>query len=99
MPRFIRETRNPELPVILLEDTGALLGLIFALVGITLAVVTGNGAFDGLGAMAAAFEAEHRAVANGGRLADYDFIRAGAEYNEVDCRAMAEIVAWLRANR
>ncbi|MFN8125776.1 MAG: cation diffusion facilitator family transporter [Candidatus Nanopelagicales bacterium] len=52
LPRFIRDTRNPELPVILLEDTGALLGLVFALIGITLAVVTGNGAFDGIGAMA-----------------------------------------------
>lgn len=52
LPRFIRETRNPELPVILLEDVGALLGLLFALVGVTLATVTGNGAFDGMGAMA-----------------------------------------------
>ena len=52
LPRFIRDTRNPELPVILLEDTGALVGLIFALIGITLAVVTGNGAFDGMGAAA-----------------------------------------------
>lgn len=50
--RFVRDTRNPELPVILLEDTGALIGLLFALLGVTLAVVTGNGAFDGLGAMA-----------------------------------------------
>lgn len=50
--RFVKDTRNPELPVILLEDTGALLGLVFALVGITLAVITGNGAFDGLGAAA-----------------------------------------------
>ena len=49
--RFVRDTRNPELPVILLEDTGALFGLVFALIGVTLAVVTGNGAFDGLGAM------------------------------------------------
>lgn len=50
--RFIKDTRNPELPVILLEDTGALLGLVFALFGITMAVVTGNGAWDGLGAAA-----------------------------------------------
>lgn len=64
-----------------------------------ISTVWGDGPADGLGAMAAAFEAEHRAAANGGRLADYDFIRAGAEYNEVDCRAMAEIVAWLRENR
>lgn len=50
--RFIKDTRNPELPVILLEDTGALLGLVFALIGITMAVLTGNGAWDGLGAAA-----------------------------------------------
>ena len=64
-----------------------------------IATVWGDGPADGLGAMAAAFEAEHRAGSEGRRLADYDFIRAGAEYNEVDCRAMAEIVSWLRANR
>ncbi len=64
-----------------------------------IATVWGDGPADGLGAMAAAYEAERRAAADKKRLADYDFIRAGAEYNEVDCRAMAEIVAWLRANR
>lgn len=52
LPRFVRDTRNPELPVILLEDTGALLGLVFALLGVTLAVVTGDGRFDGIGAFA-----------------------------------------------
>lgn len=45
---FIRRTRNPELPVVLLEDSGALLGLLFALIGVVLSVVTGNGVFDGL---------------------------------------------------
>ena len=64
-----------------------------------IATVWGDGPADGLGAMAAAYEAERRAEMEKKRLADYDFIRAGAEYNEVDCRAMAEIVAWLRANR
>ena len=49
--RFVRDVRQPELPVILLEDTGALLGLVFALIGISLAVVTGDGKWDGLGAM------------------------------------------------
>jgi cation diffusion facilitator family transporter len=43
---FIRRSKSPELPVILLEDTGALLGLVFALVGIGLAVVTGDARFD-----------------------------------------------------
>jgi cation diffusion facilitator family transporter len=50
--RFIRDARQPELPVVLLEDLGALLGLVFALVGIALAVSTGDGRWDGLGAMA-----------------------------------------------
>lgn len=49
---FVRDARQPELPVILLEDSGALVGLLFALVGVGLAVVTGNGRFDALGAMA-----------------------------------------------
>ncbi len=49
---FIRRARQPELPVVLLEDTGALLGLVFALLGISLAVLTGDGRWDGLGAMA-----------------------------------------------
>ena len=52
IPRFIRDVRQPELPVILLEDAGALVGLCFALIGVSLAVVTGDGRFDGLGAMA-----------------------------------------------
>lgn len=49
---YIRRTRQPELPVVLLEDLGALVGLVFALIGVTLAVVTGDGRWDGLGAMA-----------------------------------------------
>jgi cation diffusion facilitator family transporter len=48
---FIRRAKAPELPVVLLEDFGALLGLIFALFGVTMAVVTGNGAWDGVGSL------------------------------------------------
>ena len=43
---FIRRAKSPELPVILLEDLAALLGLTFALVGVSLALVTGNGYWD-----------------------------------------------------
>ena len=50
--RFIRDARQPELPVVLLEDFGALIGLVFALVGVSLAVVTGDGRWDGIGALA-----------------------------------------------
>jgi cation diffusion facilitator family transporter len=50
--RFVRDVRQPKLPVILLEDFGALIGLAFALVGVSMAVVTGDGRWDGIGAMA-----------------------------------------------
>jgi cation diffusion facilitator family transporter len=49
---FIRHSRVPELPVVLLEDAAALLGLVFALLGVVLTLVTGNGIFDGLGTVA-----------------------------------------------
>lgn len=49
---FVRKSRAPELPVVLLEDTGALIGLIFALTGVGLAQVTGNPLWDGLGTLA-----------------------------------------------
>jgi cation diffusion facilitator family transporter len=47
--RFIRSSRNPELPVVLLEDAGALIGLMFALTGVGLTVFTGNAVWDGIG--------------------------------------------------
>ena len=47
--QFIRRTRAPELAVVLLEDTAALLGLVFALLGVGLTVLTGQPAFDGIG--------------------------------------------------
>jgi cation diffusion facilitator family transporter len=50
--RYIRESRSPELPVLLLEDSGALLGLVFALAGVALTLITGNPVFDGIGTMA-----------------------------------------------
>jgi cation diffusion facilitator family transporter len=49
---FIRRAKAPELPVVLLEDSAALVGLVLALAGILLAVVTDNGIWDGIGSMA-----------------------------------------------
>ena len=49
--RYIRDARQPELPVVLLEDSGALIGLVFALVGVGMSVVTGNGVWDGIGSV------------------------------------------------
>jgi divalent metal cation (Fe/Co/Zn/Cd) transporter len=46
---FIRTARAPELPVVLLEDTAALTGLVFALLGVGLTALTGLEVFDGIG--------------------------------------------------
>ncbi|MFI6868724.1 cation diffusion facilitator family transporter [Nocardia sp. NPDC050406] len=53
--RFIRTTRNPELPVVLLEDSGALIGLFFAFLGVGLTMVTGSARWDGIGTLAIGF--------------------------------------------
>jgi cation diffusion facilitator family transporter len=50
--RFIRHSKAPELPVVLLEDFAALLGLVFALIGVGLTLVTDNGTWDGVGTVA-----------------------------------------------
>jgi len=49
---FIRRAKAPELPAVLLEDMAALAGLGFATLGVTLAVVTGDGRWDGAGSLA-----------------------------------------------
>ena len=46
---FVRTAKAPELPVVLLEDFAALLGLVFALFGVGLTLLTGNGIWDGIG--------------------------------------------------
>jgi cation diffusion facilitator family transporter len=53
--QFIRHTKSPDLPVVLLEDSAALVGLVFALTGVILADVTGNGRWDGVGSLAIGF--------------------------------------------
>jgi divalent metal cation (Fe/Co/Zn/Cd) transporter len=50
--QFIRRTRQPELPVVLLEDIGAEVGLFMALVGVTMAGVTDDPRWDALGSIA-----------------------------------------------
>ena len=50
--QFIRRTRAPDLAVVLLEDLGALIGLAFALAGVTLTTITGDGVWDGVGTVA-----------------------------------------------
>ena len=49
--QFITRTKNPELPVVLLEDLGALLGLVIALVCVSMAWVTGDVRWDAVGSL------------------------------------------------
>jgi cation diffusion facilitator family transporter len=49
--QFIRQSKTPELPVVLLEDAGALLGLVFALAGVGLSALTGNIIWDAIGTL------------------------------------------------
>jgi cation diffusion facilitator family transporter len=50
--QFIRHTKSPDLPVVLLEDAAALVGLSIALVGVVVADLTGNAHWDGVGSLA-----------------------------------------------
>lgn len=50
-PSFIRNAKVPELPVVLLEDFGALIGLVLALAAVGLTIATGNGVWDGVGSI------------------------------------------------
>lgn len=49
LAQFVRASRAPEIPVILLEDAGALLGLVFGLGGVGLTLATGDGRWDAVG--------------------------------------------------
>jgi cation diffusion facilitator family transporter len=51
-PQFVRRSKSPELPVVLLEDLGALFGLFFALAGVGLAVALDEPVWDGVGTIA-----------------------------------------------
>jgi cation diffusion facilitator family transporter len=49
--QFIRTSRSPELPVVLLEDAGALIGMTLALFGVGMTTLTGNAIWDGVGTL------------------------------------------------
>jgi cation diffusion facilitator family transporter len=77
--RFIRRTRVPELAVVLLEDFGALVGLVLALAGVSLSLITGDAVWDGvatvcigvlLGVIALALCIEMRSMLLGEAAAD-----------------------------
>lgn len=47
--RYLKDSRSPEIPTIVLEDTGALLGLVFGLFGVSMTLATGDGRWDAIG--------------------------------------------------
>jgi cation diffusion facilitator family transporter len=49
---FVRRAKQPELPVVLLEDVAALIGLLLAFVGVGLTWLTGNSVWDAIGTLA-----------------------------------------------
>jgi cation diffusion facilitator family transporter len=50
--RFIRTAKTPELPVVLLEDLAALIGLTIALAAVIASGVSGDTAYDAIGSLA-----------------------------------------------
>lgn len=48
---YIRRSKSPEIPVVLLEDAGALVGLAIALLAVVLDTVTGDARWDGIGTL------------------------------------------------
>ncbi len=48
LPTFIRHAKAPELPIVILEDFAALVGLTLAFLGVGVTIITGNGVFDGI---------------------------------------------------
>jgi len=48
---YVRHAKLPEIPVVLLEDVAALIGLVLALLGVGLTAVTGDGLWDGIGTL------------------------------------------------
>lgn len=55
LAKYIRHAKSPELPVVLLEDMAALLGLVFAFVGVGMTVLTHNAIWDAIGTLAIGF--------------------------------------------
>jgi cation diffusion facilitator family transporter len=87
---FIRHAKNPELPVVLLEDLGALAGLVIALAGVGLVELTDNADFDaystltigallGVIAVVLAIEMKSLLIGESASITDTATIRAALE--------------------
>lgn len=96
--QFVRRAKAPELPVVLLEDVAALTGLVFALLGVGLTIITGDPLWDAIGTVAIGvllilvavilgIETKSLLVGEGANLSDVDAIEqailAGAETKRI----------------
>jgi cation diffusion facilitator family transporter len=84
--QFIRHSKAPELPVVLLEDFAALVGLVLAMVGVGLTIITGDSMWDAIGtigigvllilvAIVLGIETKSLLIGEGASVADRDAIR------------------------
>jgi cation diffusion facilitator family transporter len=91
--QFVRHAKAPELPVVLLEDIAALLGLLLAFFGVGLTILTGNSSFDAFGTLAIGLllvlvaivlgiETKSLLVGEGASPADLESIRAAINSGE-----------------
>ena len=87
---FIRTSKGPELPVVLLEDTGALTGLVLAFVGVGMGAATGNARWDAVGSLGIGIllvviagvlvvEMKSLLIGEAASMADQDAIRSAIE--------------------
>jgi cation diffusion facilitator family transporter len=92
-PQFIRRAKAPELPVVLLEDFAALIGLGLALLGVGLTLLTDDGVWDGIGTLAIgvllvtvavvlAVETKSLLLGEGASPADVEIIRSALEADD-----------------
>jgi cation diffusion facilitator family transporter len=92
-PEFIRRAKAPELPVVLLEDFAALIGLGLALLGVGLTLLTDDGVWDGIGTLAIgvllvtvaivlAVETKSLLLGEGASPADVQIIRSALEADD-----------------
>lgn len=87
--QFIRHAKSPELPVVLLEDIGAELGLVLAVTGVVTAELTGNPRWDALGSLSIGILL---VVIAGILAAEMKSLLIGESASQADCDAIRRAI-------